>query len=92
MAHSHRADQTPDSIPDTAPDTVANAPMPAALTTARALIRRLRADLATTQTWLREATAYIDLVERERDDAFVDADHWREQAAQTEPTMREVLA
>jgi hypothetical protein len=91
MAHSRRADQTPDANPDTAPST----PMPATLTTARALIRRLRADLATTQTWLREATAYIDVVERERDDAFADADHWREQAAQTVQTAQtagEVLA
>jgi hypothetical protein len=85
MAHSHRADQTPDTIPDTTPD----APMPATLATARALIRQLRTDLATTQQWLREATAYIDVVERERDDAFADADHWREQTAHT---AGEVLA
>lgn len=77
----------PDSVDQTQPTTTAlvaldmsAAPMPATLATARAEIRRLRTDLATALAQLREATAYIDVVEKERDDAFADADHWREQA------------
>jgi hypothetical protein len=82
MAHPDSVDQTQPTTASAGPDTstTSAAPMPATLATARAEIRRLRTDLATALAQLREATAYIDVIEKERDDAFADADFWREQA------------
>ncbi|HEX3780699.1 MAG TPA: hypothetical protein VHX38_13615 [Pseudonocardiaceae bacterium] len=56
------------------------APLPATLHTARAEVTTLRHAVAELTARLREADAYIAVVEHERDDALADADHWREQA------------
>jgi 8-oxo-dGTP diphosphatase len=50
--------------------------------------RGLLAEIAELTNALRETDAHIDLIERERDDAFADADHWREQAGEPAPSAK----